>query len=189
MKRAFIVHRWSGGASDDWRPWLKKELENKSYEVFVLEMPSTDTPVIESWVNHLASAVGTPDENTYFIGHSIGCQTILRYLESINTPIGGAVFVAGWFNLANLEGDEVKEIARPWIETPISKEKIKGVISRSALLISDNDPYGFFKENVAGFKQLGTEVVVLHNAGHITEDDGFKELPQIFKDLGILTSK
>lgn len=175
--RVFIIHRWSGGPNDDWRPWLKKQLKDRGYEVFVPEMPDTDAPVIDAWVNHLASVVGTPDKDTYFIGHSIGCQTILRYLETIDTPVGGAVFVAGWFNLQNLEDEETSAIAQPWIQMPVDFEKIKSVMPRSALLISDNDPYGSFEENVAGFERLGTKIVVLSGAGHMTDEEGFRELP------------
>ena len=177
MKRVFIIHRWEGGPRDDWRPWLKTELEKLGYQVFVPEMPDTDTPVIEKWVKHLAEIVGTPDSDTFFIGHSIGCQAILRYLETIDTPVGGALFVAGWFNLDNLEDDESKKIARPWIENPINTEKIKKILPKSTLIISDNDPYGAFEENKQKFKGLGSEIVVLHNAGHITEGDGFIEIP------------
>lgn len=180
MKRAFIIHRWSGGPHDDWRPWLKEELESQGYQVTVPEMPDTDVPVIKKWVEHIKAVVGIPDEQTLFIGHSIGCQAILRYLETIDRPVLGAIFVAGWFKLENLEDREVKKIARPWVETPLDFEKIRKVLPWSALLISDNDPYGAIEENKAQFSQLGSRVVILHGAGHITEEDGFTQLPQVF---------
>src|SRR3989344_1157111 len=83
MKRVFVIHRWSGGPEDDWRPWLKEELEAKGYEVVVPEMPETEHPQIGKWVAKIAEVVGMPDENTYFVGHSIGCQTIMRYLQTL----------------------------------------------------------------------------------------------------------
>jgi len=168
MKRIIIVHRWEGSSQDDWRLWLKDELKRLGYEVIVPDMPDTDVPVIEKWVNKLSEVVGVLDEDVYFIGHSIGCQTILRYLETIETPVGGALFVAGWFNLENLEDDDVKEIAKPWIETPINIEKIKKVLPKSTLLISKDDPYGAFDENVAKFSTLLSKVCVYEHAGHFT---------------------
>ena len=157
------------GAEGDWRPWLRAELEKLGYEVFVPEMPDIDAPVIEKWVSKLAEVVGTPDSETYFIGHSIGCQTILRYLETINIQVGGALFVAGWFNLENLEDENTAEIAKPWIETSIDAEKIKKVLPKSTLLISKDDPYGAFQENVDKFSQFVTGTCVFEHSGHFTE--------------------
>lgn len=170
MKRVFIIHRWSGSPLEDWIPWLKGVLEERGYKVSVPEMPDTDNPVIEKWVAHLSKIVGVPDSNTYFIGHSIGCQTVLRYLESLNNPIGGALFVAGWFNLKNLEDDETETLAKPWIETPIDIEKIKKVLPKSTLIISENDPYDAFEENIKRFNKFVTKQVVLKDAGHITDE-------------------
>lgn len=183
MKRVIIVHQWMAGADGDWRPWLKQELEKLGYEVLVPEMPNIDTPVIEKWVNKLAEVVGTPDQDTFFIGHSIGCQTILRYLETIDTPIGGAVFVAGWFGLKNMEDEDVETIAKPWIETPINLEKVKSVLPKSTLLISDNDPYDCFEENKAKFTELGSKEIVIQGGGHFTKEDGFSELPEVLVEL------
>ncbi len=170
MKRVFIIHRWEGGSYDDWRPWLKNELERRDFEVHIPDMPDTEVPVIDKWVNHLSNIVGVPNNETYFIGHSIGCQAIIRYLETINTEVGGALFVAGWFNLENLEDEEVKKIAEPWINNKIDFEKIKLVLPKSILIISENDPYGAFKENTEKFGQIMTHAVVLPNAGHITNE-------------------
>jgi len=178
MKRVFIIHGWSGKPNEHWLPWLKEELENLGFNVFVPEMSHNDEPVIEKWVGELRVAIGTSDSETYFVGHSIGCQTILRYLESINISVGGAVFVAGWFNLENMEDPNEEEIAKPWIETPIDLEKVKKVLPRSELIISDNDPYGCFEENKRKFSELGSKIKVLHDAGHITSDDGYSSLPE-----------
>ncbi|MEX0931221.1 MAG: alpha/beta fold hydrolase [Candidatus Paceibacterota bacterium] len=185
MKRVIILHRWEGGSHDDWRPWLKAELEQKGYEVLVPDMPDTDVPDIEKWVNKLTEIVGTPDSETYFIGHSIGCQTILRYLETINTPVGGALFVAGWFDLENLEDEEVAEIAQSWIETPIDIEKIKDVLPKSILLISKDDPYGAFQENVDKFSQFVTHTSVFDHAGHFTQSKD----PSILNQFGNLVQE
>lgn len=171
------------GAQGDWRPWLKSELEKFGYEVLLPDMPDIDTPVIEKWVGKLIDVVGVPDSNTYFIGHSIGCQTILRYLETIDAPIGGALFVAGWFNLENLEDKETEEIARSWLETPIDIKKVKAVLPKSTLVISDNDPFGAFEENKKKFIELGSKIVVLDGAGHITKEDGFSNAPILVEEF------
>lgn len=187
MKRVVIVHQWMAGADGDWRPWLKDELIKRGHEVLIPEMPDIDRPVIEKWVGKLAEVVGKPDKNTYFIGHSIGCQTILRYLdhyifEPLET-VGGAIFVAGWFDLKNLENDEIVAIARPWIETQISPVGIQTVLPKSTLIISDNDPFDCFEENKQRFAEIGSKIVVMHNAGHITAEDGYLKLPEALDEF------
>lgn len=182
MKRVFIIHGWRGTPYNHYHKWLKSELEKLGFEVFIPAMPDTESPVIEKWIAHLSEVVGMPDKDTHFVGHSIGCQTILRYLETISTPIGKTVFVAGWFDLEDPE-DELKGAAEPWIKIPIDFVKVKKVLSRSVLLISDNDPYGAFEENKKKFAELGSKIVVLHNAGHITSEDGYKELPEALEEF------
>lgn len=61
-------------------------------------MPHTDHPKMQAWVRHLKKVVGTPDKDCYFVGHSLGCITILLYLESLhgNQEVGGVVLVAGF---------------------------------------------------------------------------------------------
>src|SRR3989338_6493172 len=90
-KRAFIIHGWDGYPDEGWFPWLKAELEKNGFQVHVPAMPESAEPKIETWVSHLSKAVGDVDENTYFVGHSIGCQTILRFLESLpaDKKVGG----------------------------------------------------------------------------------------------------
>ncbi len=179
------MHRWSGGPTDDWRPWLKVELEKLGYVVVIPSMPDTEVPVIEKWVSHLESIVGEANSDTYFVGHSIGCQTILRYLEKINVKVGGAIFVAGWFNLKNMEDVEIERIAEPWIKTPIDLVKIKAVLPKSTLIISDDDPFDCFEENREKFGKFVTNTLVIPRGGHLTAKDGFEELPQILEEMGI----
>lgn len=183
MTKVIIVHGWSGDPTDCWIPWLKNELEQKGCEVITPTMPDTDYPIIEKWVNKLSEVVGEPNINTFLVGGSIGCQTILRYLETISTPVGGAVFVAGWFDLENLELPEEIEIAKSWIETPIDLVRVKSVLPEATLIISDNDPFGCLEENRIKFSQIVTKEIVVHNAGHFETKDGFAKLPKALSEL------
>ena len=101
MKQVFIIHGWTSTPKSNWKPWLKNKLEKRKFKVFVPNIPDTNYPKIDAWVKHLTKIVGTPNKNCYFIGHSIGCQTIIRYLQSLpkNSKVGGVVFVAGWVRL------------------------------------------------------------------------------------------
>ena len=128
MNRIYIVHCWDGTKEDGWYPWLDEELTKRGNKVFRFDMPDTEAPEIKEWVNFLDKQVGKLDENTYFIGHSIGCQTILRYLESKRgCKIGGMLLVAPWLDLLDyaVSDPESYEIAFPWLNTEINFDKVK----------------------------------------------------------------
>ncbi|MEK7126155.1 MAG: alpha/beta hydrolase [Patescibacteria group bacterium] len=189
-RRLIIVHGWGGSPANDWIGWAAEAFREKGYEVIAPEMPDTDNPVIEKWVRHLSAVTGMVDKNTYFIGHSIGCQTIMRFLETIDIKIGGAIFVAGWFNLTN-QSEEEDVIAKPWIQTQIDYAKVKTNLIRSVTVLSDDDPYVPYEETKKDFEaQLGSEVVTVSGAGHFTISDGFgpfQQLVEIFeKHFGIV---
>lgn len=178
-KRAILIHGWEGYPEEGWRPWLKKELESKGFEVIVPAMPDSANPKMDTWLSHLNKLVGEPDKDTYFVGHSLGCITILRYLESLskNQVIGGAVLVAGF--TSNLGFEELDN----FFPSLVDWDKIKPHCSKFVAIHSDNDPYvslhysDFFKDN------LGAEIIVEHNMKHFSGDDGVNELPAALESV------
>lgn len=191
-KRVFIIHGWGGSPNSEWLPWLKKELEKKGFEVFVPAMPNTEEPKIEEWVPFLADLVGEPNENTYFVGGSIGCQTIMRYLETLpkNKRAGRVIFVAGWFDLTDFiceeipeDKEECRKIARPWIETPINFKKVRNSANDFIAIFSDNDPYVELNNKDIFEKQLGAKIIIEHNKGHFNDDYNIKELPVVLDSI------
>ena len=185
MKRVFIIHGWGGNPREGWFPWLKNELQDKGFTVFVPAMPETDNPQIPVWVSHLSGLVGNPDGHTYFVGHSIGCQTVLRYLETIDSKAGGCVFVAGWFNLLpqGIPTDAEKAVAKPWLETPIDFEKVKQNTGRIVAIFSDNDDCVPISDEKLFKERLNAETYVEHLKGHFSAGDGIKELPIALENI------
>jgi predicted alpha/beta hydrolase family esterase len=182
--RIILVHGWGGRPDAGWLAWLNKEVSSRGYEFISLNMPDPENPKIVEWVSYLDKQVKNPDKNTYFIGHSIGCQTILRYIEKLpeKTKIGGAIFVAGWLTL-NLETKEEEKIAKPWLQTPINFNKIKGKIGKSMALFSSDDPYVPLLENSGFFKEkLGGKIIIEKNKGHYIENVT-KTIPIVLKEL------
>lgn len=181
QKRVFIIHGWDSYPEEGWFPWLKKELEERRFEVIVPQLPQANEPRINGWVPALAAAAGKVDAQTYFIGHSLGCQTIARYLETLpgNAKIGGAVFVAGYFKrLINLEDDDiVRDVAREWLSTPLDLEKVKSHLPKSVAIFSDDDPY-VPMDNQDDYKnKLNSKIIIEHNMKHFSGSTGTLELP------------
>lgn len=185
MNRIYLIHGWDGHPENCWFPWLKSELEKRGFEVIVPSLPHSEEPKIKEWVDCLKETVTDPDEETYFIGHSIGCQTIMRFLETLpeETKIGGVVFVAGFFNLPNLETEEEKEIAQPWIETPINTDKLLTLTDNFVAIFSDDDPEVSLSDAEIFRGKLGAKIIVEQGKGHFSDDDEVKELPVALNEL------
>ncbi|MBI5913058.1 alpha/beta hydrolase [Candidatus Azambacteria bacterium] len=185
QKRAFIIHGWGGYPEEGWFPWLKQELGKEGFAVNAPAMPEPGEPVIEKWVSHLSRVVGEPDENTYFIGHGIGCQAILRYMESLpaDAKVGGAIFVAGFFTLTNVDTDEEKEIAKPWLKTPIDFEKVKQHTKKFFAVFSDDDEVVPIDNKELFEQRLGAITAIEHGKGHFGGSDGITDLPGVYEVL------
>ena len=177
VKRIFIIYGWDGTSQSNWFPWLKSELSKRNFTVTIPQMPNSNAPDINKWVSHLFEVVGVADENTYFIGHSIGCQAIIRFVQElpIEEKIGGAVFVAGFFKLFDLKTEEEKQIAKPWLETPINFEKVKQNIGSTIAIFSTNDPDVPISNKDSFEKNLNSKIIIEKDKGHFA--DGLAELP------------
>lgn len=187
-KRVFIIHGWGGYPEEGWFPWLKGELEKKGFTVYIPFMPKSNKPEINSWVNKVDKITHKVNNSTYFIGHSIGCQTILRYLQTLSdkTKIGGVILIAGWFALTpeSTETKEEKKIAKPWLDAPINFKKIRDIGKNIIAIFSDNDPDVDFKENSKiMIKELNAKVILLHNKGHFSGSDKVTKLPIVLKEM------
>lgn len=185
MKRVFIIHGWSGSPQQGWYPWLKKELEKKGFKVLVPELPNADYPIVKEWVSVLENSIDDPSEDLFLVGHSMGCQTIARYLEKLpeDKKVGGAIFVGGYFKrLTNLIENE-PETWEKWKNTPVDLVKVRMHLPKSVAIFSDDDPY-VPSDNIVDFKdRLKSEIIMVRGMKHFTQDDGFYELPIVLEKL------
>ncbi len=185
MKKVFIIHGWDGYPDEGWFPWLKSELEKRGFEVFLPVMPNSSEPKINEWVLYLKKLVGMPNEEIFFVGHSIGCQTIMRYLETLpkNAKVGGVVFVAGWITLKGLKTKEEREIAKPWLEKPINYTKVKEGSKSFIAIMSDNDPFVPLSDSRTFKEKLNAEIIIEKNKGHFSGSDNVNELPIVLNSF------
>jgi len=190
MKKVFLIHAWDSNSKECWYPWLKEQLEKKDFVVTVPDMPNTHHPKIHKWVQKIKELVGEPNENVYLIGHSIGCQAIMRYLESLpeGVKVGKVIFIAGWFDLLeevyedDYEND--KKILEPWINTPIDFEKVKSHSDFFIAINSDNDPYVDLSELKIFEEKLNAKGIILNGKGHLSEEDtDIKEFPELLEEV------
>jgi predicted alpha/beta hydrolase family esterase len=177
-KRVYIIHGWGAGPKDNWFQWAKWELEAHDFEVFVPEMPNTNEPILTEWLAKMNEVVGEVDENTFFIGHSLGTITILKFLESLRSDqkVGGVILVSGFLSdfginpqLANFVADDV------------DVEKIKKHCDKFIIFQSDNDPLVPISQAMKLQHELDGELTLIHEAGHLNAGTGEGEFPELIE--------
>ena len=180
MKRVIIVHCWEGYPEYCWYPFVKRELKRKKFQVTVPAFPETEIPKLKAWLPKLREVVGKPNKETFLVGHSVGCITILRYLESLsqNQKVGGVVLVAGFTD--DLGFEELNN----FFTTPVDFEKIKKHCPKFIAIQSDNDPFVPLKHGDIFKNKLGAKVITKHNAGHFSGGkDNCVELPEVVSNI------
>ncbi|NRY52902.1 putative alpha/beta hydrolase family esterase [Clostridium beijerinckii] len=80
----YVIHGYTSSSKSEWFPWLKEQFKDSSIKVNVPDMPDSEDPHLEPWINHLHKCIMDIDENTILIGHSFGCITALRYILEKN---------------------------------------------------------------------------------------------------------
>jgi uncharacterized protein len=190
MKKIYLVHGWSGNPNNAWFPWLREKLQQAGFQTNALVLPTPDDPDPETWPAALESVIHKPDKETYLVGHSIGCQTIMRYLEKLpaGTQVGGVVFVAPFFDLFQLKTQEEKDIWAKWKNIPINTDEFKSKTKNIVSIFSDNDADVDYDANAPLFEKLGSKIILEKNKGHFSDDAGVTELAIVLDELVKMTT-
>ncbi|MCX6742574.1 MAG: alpha/beta hydrolase [Candidatus Pacearchaeota archaeon] len=173
MTKFFIIHGAYGNPEENWFPWLKEELEKQGDIVFVPKFPTPENQSLENWMKVLKDYEKFIDENTIFVGHSIGVAFILNILEKSNKKVKACFFISGFLSL--LGNSVFDKINKTFIDKGFNWKKIKNNCNKFYIFHSDNDPYVPLKKAENLTNKLGTKVIIVKNAGHFNEAAGYKK--------------
>lgn len=191
MRRVFIIHGWAHTPKRDFFPWMKKELSKRGMRVYVPLMPGTNSPKIGPWVNKLSKTVNGLRPDDIFVAHSVGAQTVLRYLSKQKNKAAGLVLVAPWVHVTMGKGwtKEEKATAKPWLKSPIDWESVAKRSGKVTAILSDTDPFVPVSDAKIFKKKLNAKTIILHGKGHIWDEDGVKKLPVALKEVMSIAKK
>ncbi len=182
MKRLIVIPRWAGSSHDDWYPWLQSQLaaDDAGYEIHILDIPDWNAPDVADSVDFLLKYLPADqlDTDTVLVGHSVGCQLIIRYLAHVEAEarragravpqVGGVLCVAGWFSV-----DQPWETVLNWIHLPVDYAAARRTIppGKLVVLLSNDDPYtADYRENERLWvEQMQAEVQILPEKQHFGE--------------------
>lgn len=180
MKHALILHGTSATPESNWFTWLKDQLEQDGYKVWLPQLPNSDKPSIKTYNQFLLS---NPDfvfgDDTIVIGHSSGAVEVLSLLEHLpEDKKVKAVFLVSAFR-DNLGWSALTDL---FVE-PFDFEKIRAKADKFVFLHSDNDPYCPVEGANYLAEQVGGELIVKTGQGHFnTElDEKYKAFPELLE--------
>lgn len=185
MRRAFIIHGYEGYPEEAWQPWLKSELEKRGYQVALPAMPHPDRPAIAEWLDFLTRLIGEPDRETVLIGHSLGVQAVIRYLEiqgRAGKAVGRTVLIAGIYP-GGMTAEEADRrtggdaVLRPWLVSAVDPEPVRRAMGACTVILSEDDPIIPAERARASFAPLGPTLLLERTGGHFNEDSGISSLP------------
>ncbi len=199
-KRVFLVHGWEGRPDNHWFPWLSWELKARGFEVYAITMPNPDEPKVSEWISAIKSAVGRPTAETYFVGHSLGCIAIVRYIVQmpVKAKIGGCIFVAGFSGDLNIP--EIAEFYLPPQTAARGQnadrtrtdaeffESAKQHCDKFVTIFSDNDECVPMARSLEFQKALGAKGILERGKGHFSKSEGVDALPSAFNELMIMSA-
>lgn len=174
----WIIHAFGGSPAKFWYRRLAAELQDAGCEVEVLRMSSPQAPKIDNWLGDLdarAEENASRDDGSHrklcLIGHSVGCQAIIRWLAEPQTPrlleksrlqLQGVLCVAAWFRVVE-PWPEIEPWVRQEIDCGAARQLLASNGSSLDVILSDNDKYTpDYGENAAAWvESLGATVQVV----------------------------
>ena len=181
MKNALLLHGTFDNSQSNWLPWLKEQLENRGYKVWVPDLPGADKPNLERY-NKFIFSNWQFDVDSVLIGHSSGAVAILGILQNLpsDVVVKKAILVAGFKD--DLDWEPLKEI-----NFDFDWDKIKARCKKIILIHSDDDPFVPVDQGEFLKEKLGAEMRILKGQQHFsisTMGDGYFQFPPILELIG-----
>ncbi|NCU30055.1 hypothetical protein EOM60_05665 [Candidatus Saccharibacteria bacterium] len=180
MKQALILHGTDATPQSNWFTWLKDELEEEGYKVWLPQLPNSTAPNARIYTSFLlANSDFVFDDETIIVGHSSGAVEALHLLENLpeNAKVKAAFLVSafkddlGWDALGGL------------FDEPFDFASIKTKADKFTFLHSDNDPYCPIEHAQYLSEQVGSELIIKSGQGHFNTELGeqYKVFPELLE--------
>jgi hypothetical protein len=181
----FIFHGTEGYPEENWFPWLREKLEEKGCKVIVPQFPTPPiVPAkISEWFDVLKEYEKDINENTIFVGHSLGGVFVLKVLEKLNNPIK-AVFLTS--TPIGIKPILYYERDNSFCGFNFDWDIIKNKAKTFEVFHSDNDPYVSLANGEQLAQKLGVELTFIHNAGHFNTKAGYLSFPNLLTKIVII---
>jgi uncharacterized protein len=186
MKNCIIVHGSNTTEKDSreglpenerhWKPWIKRKLEEKGFEVSNEMYPEDWLPDYEKWKNVFEK--NKIDENSILIGHSAGTAFLLRWLGENKRKVSKVILIAPsvikdgkYLGLSKLKDFEFEV-------------SLKDYFNELVIFYADDDDEDILESAKMVNEKLGGKLINLSGNGHFTLGDmGTEEFPELLEEV------
>ncbi|MFA5886811.1 MAG: alpha/beta hydrolase [Patescibacteria group bacterium] len=178
MSNIFIFHGTEGYPEENWFPWLREKLEAMGHKVVVPQFPSP--PVvpakISEWFDVLKNYDPYINEDTIFIGHSLGGVFTLKILEKLKHSVKAVFLIGTPIGVRPiLNYDRDSSFGGFNFDWPVIKSKSKNFV----VFQSDDDPCVSIGNGKELARELGIELSFIPNAGHFNKKAGYTKFGEL----------
>lgn len=179
-KTAIILHGTMGSPEGNWFMWLRGELEQIGFTVWLPQLPHAEKPSTREWVDFVKTNCPFEiDENTLIVGHSSGaiCATVLaQELSSFGRVIGVSIFHNNDINWEPL--DKLFDVEFDFV-------KLKTVNKKLLFIHSDNDPYVPLSQAEFIANNSGAKLRIIPGQGHFNLEvsEKYKKFPKLLEEI------
>lgn len=131
--------------------------------------------VVSEWLEHLDKTTANINDETIFIGHSLGCITAMKFILKKNIKVKAAFFVSGFIdeNPMDIKTDGLQSFFNDPLDI---KSLINLVPNRIAITALDDDivPSNATKKMA---EKIDAQLIELNCGKHFIDKDGYIEIP------------
>jgi len=173
-EKVLFLHGWGGSDDPHWQAWAAGELAKDYGMVTFPLLDNPHFPTKKRWMKQFKTLLQEFKPDTV-VCHSLANTTWFHLCnEAEITPVKRLLLVAP--PKLDLELDTIKSFFP--VTTPQDL-----FASEVMMVTSDNDPYMSQREAETLQQELGIEMKVLSDAGHINADSGYGAWPWVLKWL------
>ena len=162
LTKIVIVPGWFNSGPGHWQTIWADSLPN----AVRVEQKDWAVPTRTAWVDMLGETILRQGEPVIVVSHSLGCITTLHLPHEVSQAIAGALLVAPADPTGQAQLTEFAPVPTARLPYP------------SLLVASTDDPFCALPTARDYARQWGSDLEVIHDAGHINVDSGFGDWPQ-----------
>lgn len=175
MKRVLVIHGWTNRRPvDHWQRRLVTALREQGHAVAYPQLPNTDNPILEEWLEVVANELSMLNElegEFIVVGHSLGCLTWLNAVKEgvVTSPVDRVLLVAP------ADPDLCGEAATFQLDLNDDslRAKVHAASTTTTCVGSDSDPWLPRGVMDTFASPLSIPAVIVNGASHFAMEEGW----------------